>query len=227
MRRPRDDPFRRAAIVRSRRPGIALMHRLGKPARSPGRPRTRHGPRASARPRALGVAQIQRPGSRLDADTSGPTHQRQSETGLIGRSRLLVLTRKRRAALKPTTSASRGQGGGASSEWRVNCACDEPYRNPSEPGDQNQPAARGGFSLQNSVAASASSATSRMMPSSGGGPRETTAFSLQQPSSSCGARPSAITSLLAASIPTLRCRRPFFPGSYPSWRSRSICFMSR
>jgi hypothetical protein len=58
-------------------------------------------------------------------DTSGRTHQRQSETGLIGRSRLLVLTRNCRAALKPTTSASRGQGGAASSEWRVNCACDE------------------------------------------------------------------------------------------------------
>ena len=34
----------------------------------------------------------------------------------------------------------------------------------------------------------------------------------QQPSSSCGARPSAITSRLAASTPTLRCGRPFLPG---------------
>ena len=35
----------------------------------------------------------------------------------------------------------------------------------------------------------------------------------QQPSSSCGARPSAITSLLAAGIPMCRCLRPFLPGS--------------
>ena len=37
----------------------------------------------------------------------------------------------------------------------------------------------------------------------------------QQPSSSCGARPSAITILLAAGIPIRRFTRPFFPGLYP------------
>jgi hypothetical protein len=94
-----------------------------------------------------------------------------------------------------------------------------------EPGVR--PASCGGFSVAEHRLAARASATSRMMPSSGGGPRETMTPSPQQPSSSCGARPSAITNLLAASIPTVRCRRPFLPGSYPSWRSRSICFMSR